>query len=70
VHVCVDDATRLAYVEVLADERASTAIGFLHRAKTDAEEQGLTSAQRFVNASAGYSNPYLPRRRRHGEDRA
>ena len=32
VHVCVDDATRLAYVEVLADEKASTAIGFLRRA--------------------------------------
>ena len=32
VHVCVDDATRLAYVEVLADERANTAIGFLRRA--------------------------------------
>jgi transposase InsO family protein len=32
VHVCVDDATRLAYVEVLADERALTAIGFLRRA--------------------------------------
>jgi transposase len=32
VHVCVDDATRLAYVEVLADERATTAVGFLKRA--------------------------------------
>lgn len=32
VHVCVDDATRLAYVEVLADERAVTAAGFLGRA--------------------------------------
>ncbi len=32
VHVCVDDATRLAYVEVLADERAMTAIAFLRRA--------------------------------------
>jgi transposase InsO family protein/transposase-like protein len=32
VHVCVDDATRLAYVEVLPDERAATAVGFLHRA--------------------------------------
>ena len=27
VHVCVDDATRLAYVEVLDDEKATTAIG-------------------------------------------
>jgi transposase InsO family protein len=32
VHVCVDDATRLAYVEVLGDEKARTAIGFMKRA--------------------------------------
>jgi transposase InsO family protein len=32
VHVCVDDATRLAYVEVLANERSPTAAGFLRRA--------------------------------------
>ena len=32
VHVCVDDASRLAYVEVLADEKALTAAGFLDRA--------------------------------------
>jgi hypothetical protein len=29
VHVAIDDATRLAYVEVLADEQQDTAIGFL-----------------------------------------
>jgi transposase InsO family protein len=32
VHVCVDDHSRLAYVEVLADERGQTAVGFLRRA--------------------------------------
>jgi transposase InsO family protein len=32
VHVAVDDATRLAYVEVLSDERGETAGGFLRRA--------------------------------------
>jgi transposase InsO family protein len=32
VHVCVDDATRLAYAEVLEDERGATAAGFLRRA--------------------------------------
>jgi transposase InsO family protein len=32
VHVCIDDATRLAYVEVLEDEKAVTAVGFLRRA--------------------------------------
>ena len=32
VHVAVDDATRLAYAEVLTDERATTAVAFLGRA--------------------------------------
>ncbi len=32
VHVAVDDATRLAYVEVLEDEKGTTAAGFLRRA--------------------------------------
>jgi transposase InsO family protein len=32
VHVAIDDATRLAYLEVLADEQQATAIGFLPRA--------------------------------------
>ena len=32
VHVAVDDATRLAFVEVLGDEKGATAVGFLRRA--------------------------------------
>jgi transposase InsO family protein len=32
VHIAIDDATRLAYAEVLPDERAKTAIAFLRRA--------------------------------------
>jgi transposase InsO family protein len=32
VHVAVDDASRLAYVEVLRDERGPTTVGFLQRA--------------------------------------
>jgi len=32
VHVAVDDATRLAYVEVLDDEKGATAVAFLRRA--------------------------------------
>jgi transposase InsO family protein len=32
LHVCVDDATRVAYAEVLPDERAVTATAFLERA--------------------------------------
>jgi transposase InsO family protein len=40
-HVCVDDATRLAYVEVLADERGETAVGFLRRAVAWFGERGV-----------------------------
>jgi transposase InsO family protein len=32
VHIAIDDATRLAYAEVLPDEKAATAVGFLRRA--------------------------------------
>src|SRR3954469_10188482 len=32
VHIAIDDATRLAYAEVLRDEKAATAVGFLRRA--------------------------------------
>jgi len=31
-HVVIDDATRLAYVEVLPDERQATSVGLLLRA--------------------------------------
>lgn len=41
VHVCVDDATRIAYVEVLPDERAETAIGFLERAVAWFADRGV-----------------------------
>jgi transposase InsO family protein len=41
VHVCVDDATRLAYAEVLADERATTAVGFLRRAVRFFQRHGV-----------------------------
>jgi hypothetical protein len=34
VHIAIDDATRLAYVEVLGDERAATAVGFSSRGQT------------------------------------
>jgi transposase InsO family protein len=42
VHVAVDDATRLAYAEVLGDERAATAGAFLRRAVAWFEGFGIT----------------------------
>ncbi|WP_235300158.1 DDE-type integrase/transposase/recombinase [Synechococcus sp. GFB01] len=42
IHVAVDDATCLAYVEVLADEQKATTTGFLARAVGWFSEQGIT----------------------------
>ena len=47
VHVCVDDATRLAYAEVLPDEKATTAVAFLRRALAFYQRHGI-SAQRVM----------------------
>jgi len=42
VHVAIDDCTRLAYVEVLDNEKATTAIAFLRRAVAFYERHGIT----------------------------
>src|SRR4051794_7640436 len=42
VHICIDDATRLAYIEVLADEKAITAAAFLRRAVAHYRALGIT----------------------------
>jgi transposase InsO family protein len=54
VHVCVDDATRLAYVEVHNDEKAPTAVGFLRRAVAFYRARGIT-VQRVMTDNG---NPY------------
>jgi Integrase core domain len=42
VHVAIDDATRLAYVDVLDDEQGLTAAGFLRRAVAYYAAHGIT----------------------------
>jgi transposase InsO family protein len=54
VHVCVDDATRLAYVEVLANERATTAIGFLRRAIAFYATHGIGVQQLMTDNGNAY----------------
>jgi transposase InsO family protein len=54
VHVCVDDATRLAYVEVLADERARTAVGFLRRALRFYATHGITVERLMTDNGSAY----------------
>jgi transposase InsO family protein len=54
VHVCVDDATRLAYVEVLADEKGATAAGFLRRAVAWFKGMGITVERVLSDNGACY----------------
>ena len=41
VHIAIDDFSRLAYAEVLPDEKATTAIGFLRRAFAFYKRHGI-----------------------------
>ena len=54
VHVCVDDCTRLAYVEVLGDERAETVCAFLRRAVAWFAEHGVTVERLMTDNGNGY----------------
>lgn len=54
VHVCVDDATRLAYVEVLEDEKATTAVGFLHRAVAFYRTRGIAVERLMTDNGSAY----------------
>jgi transposase InsO family protein/transposase len=54
VHVAIDDCTRLAYVEVLDDEKPGTAIGFLRRAVTFYARHAIT-VERLMTDNG---NPY------------
>jgi transposase InsO family protein len=54
VHVCVDDATRLAYVEVLADEQGATAAAFLRRAVAFYRRHGITVERVMSDNGACY----------------
>jgi transposase InsO family protein len=54
VHVAIDDATRLAYVEVLGDEKAITAIGFLRRAVAFFESHGTSVESVMTDNGSAY----------------
>lgn len=54
VHVAVDDTTRLAYVEVLPDEKATTTIGFIERAVAWFADRGVTVERIMSDNGAPY----------------
>ena len=54
VHVAVDDHSRLAYVEVLTDEKAATAVGFLRRALAFFARHGIRVERILTDNGAAY----------------
>jgi transposase InsO family protein len=54
VHIAIDDCTRLAYAEVLADEKAMTVVGFLRRAVAFFERHGMRVRQLLTDNGGGY----------------
>jgi len=66
-HVCVDDASRLAYVELLEDEKGDAAAGFLDRAIAWFREHGIQVRRVMTdNGSCYRSAAFAQRCWRHG----
>ncbi len=54
MHVAVDDATRLAYVELLPDEQKTTTVGFLARAVGWFSQLGITCRHVLSDNGSAY----------------
>jgi transposase InsO family protein len=54
LHICIDDASRLAYSEILPDEKKESAIGFLGRALAWLAGQGITVERVMTDNGSAY----------------
>jgi transposase InsO family protein len=54
VHIAIDDCTRLAYAEVLGDEKAGTVVAFLKRAVAFYARHGITVERLLTDNGPGY----------------
>jgi transposase InsO family protein len=54
VHIAIDDTTRLAYAEVLSDEKATTAVAFLRRAIAFYRRHGITVERVMTDNGSSY----------------
>jgi transposase InsO family protein len=54
VHIAIDDCTRLAYAEVLSDEKASTAVAFLARARAFYRRHGIEIKELLTDNGGAY----------------
>src|SRR3954471_4099014 len=54
VHIAIDDATRLAYAEVLPDEKATSAVAFLRRAIAFYHRHAITVERVLTDNGSAY----------------
>jgi transposase InsO family protein len=54
IHVAIDDCTRLAYAEVLGDEKTATVVGFLRRAVAFYRRHGITVERLMTDNGSAY----------------
>jgi transposase InsO family protein len=54
VHIAIDDCSRLAYAEVLTDEKGPTAVGYLKRAVAFYERHGITVQRVMTDNGSPY----------------
>jgi transposase InsO family protein len=54
VHIAIDDCTRLAYAEVLPDEKATTAVAFLRRARAFYRRYGIEIQELLTDNGGAY----------------
>ena len=54
VHIAIDDRTRLAYAEVLSDEKATSVVAFLRRAVAFFQRHGMAVQQLLTDNGSGY----------------
>ena len=56
LHVAIDDRTRLAYAELLSDEKGTTCAAFLHRAAAFLSRHGIRRIERVMSDNG---SPYI-----------
>jgi transposase InsO family protein len=56
LHVAIDDRTRLAYAELLIDEKGATCVGFLQRAAAFFSRHGIRRIERVMSDNG---SPYI-----------
>jgi transposase InsO family protein len=60
-HVAIDDFSRLAYLEVLPDEKGATAAGFLRRAVAWYRSHGIQAQRILTDNGSGYRSKKMAR---------